>query len=205
MNGFAGGAVAGGLLGVLLGNKSMRKMAGGVAGYGGAAVIGALALRAYQNWQQGKDAASVAREPMTALPPPEQIDRRFLPSAQQTADGTPFELVLVKAMIGAAEGPMGISMPASRAAFSRRWSSRSRCRRQARSCSMRWAKLVDLGELVGAAQSNAQKSEIYLAARLAIEPDQPAERAYLEALAHRLALPAELTGQLDAQVISATR
>ena len=40
---------------------------------------------------------------------------------------------------------------------------------------------------------------------LAIDPDQPAERAYLEALAHRLALPAELTGQLDAQVVSATR
>src|SRR5687767_1915502 len=49
---FAGGAVAGGLLGLLLGGKKMRKMAGGALGYGGAAAIGALALRAYQTYQQ---------------------------------------------------------------------------------------------------------------------------------------------------------
>ena len=46
--GFAGGAAAGGLLGLLLGNKKMRKAGGGVLGYGGAAVLGALAHRAYR-------------------------------------------------------------------------------------------------------------------------------------------------------------
>ena len=57
MTGVAGGLAAGGVLGLLIGNKKVRKkvgkVAGGVAGYGGAAVLGALAHRAYQNWQAG--------------------------------------------------------------------------------------------------------------------------------------------------------
>ena len=64
---------AGGLLGLLLGNKKARKMAGGVAGYGAAAALGALAFKAYQNWQSGADArtAPVASDAeMTAAPPP---------------------------------------------------------------------------------------------------------------------------------------
>ena len=36
------------------------------------------------------------------------------------------------------------------------------------------------------------------AARLAIDPDEPAERAYLDALAAQLRLPAELRATLDA-------
>jgi len=43
-----------------------------------------------------------------------------------------------------------------------------------------------------------QGAEVYLASRLAIDPDVPAERAYLDALASRLKLPAELRAQLDA-------
>jgi uncharacterized membrane protein YebE (DUF533 family) len=58
MGGFGGGAVAGGILGLLIGSKKMRKMAGGVVGYGGAAAAGAMACKAYQNWQQGKAAAT---------------------------------------------------------------------------------------------------------------------------------------------------
>jgi len=58
LGGFGGGAMAGGILGLILGSKKMRKMAGGVVGYGGAAAAGAMAFKAYQNWQQGKAAAT---------------------------------------------------------------------------------------------------------------------------------------------------
>ena len=43
-----------------------------------------------------------------------------------------------------------------------------------------------------------QGAEVYLASRLAINVDVPAERAYLDALAARLNLPAELKASLDA-------
>jgi len=38
---------------------------------------------------------------------------------------------------------------------------------------------------------------------LAIDPDQPAERAYLDALAARLQLPVELRAHLDQQALAA--
>src|SRR3546814_12177013 len=37
LGGFGGGALTGGVLGLLLGNKKLRKMGGGVVAYGGAA------------------------------------------------------------------------------------------------------------------------------------------------------------------------
>ena len=56
---------------------------------------------------------------------------------------------------------------------------------------------VDLKSLVDAVRTPEQGAELYLAARLAIDPDEPAERAYLDALAARLRLPAELRSSLD--------
>jgi uncharacterized membrane protein YebE (DUF533 family) len=83
---FAGGAVAGGLLGLLLGGG--RRHGGGLLGYGGAAALGALALRAYQNYQI-KQGATL---------PPGDFAPAAMPHASPAADGSPFELVLVRAM-----------------------------------------------------------------------------------------------------------
>ena len=60
LGGFGGGALAGGLLGVLLGNKTLRKKGGKVATYGAAAALGAVALKAYQDWQNNKQAGTVS-------------------------------------------------------------------------------------------------------------------------------------------------
>ena len=66
MGGIAGGLAAGGLMGMLLGSKKARKkvgkLAGGAVGYGGAAVLGALAYKAYQNWQSGQQAPRFIRD-----------------------------------------------------------------------------------------------------------------------------------------------
>jgi uncharacterized membrane protein YebE (DUF533 family) len=58
---------------------------------------------------------------------------------------------------------------------------------------------VDLDGLARAVATPEQGAELYLAARLAIDPDEPAERAFLDALAARLRLPAELRAALDAE------
>jgi len=49
---FGTGLLAGGVLGLLLGDKRVRKFGGKALAYGGAAALGALAFRAYSNWQQ---------------------------------------------------------------------------------------------------------------------------------------------------------
>jgi uncharacterized membrane protein YebE (DUF533 family) len=49
--GLAGGVAAGGVMALLMGNKSARKLAGKAATFGGTALLGGLAYKAYQNWQ----------------------------------------------------------------------------------------------------------------------------------------------------------
>ncbi len=58
VGGLAGGAMAGGLVALLLGNKSVRKTATTAAKFGGAAVLGGLAYKAYRNWQISSGSAN---------------------------------------------------------------------------------------------------------------------------------------------------
>jgi uncharacterized membrane protein YebE (DUF533 family) len=199
LGGFAGGAAAGGVLALLLGNKKVRKMAGGVVGYGGAAALGALALKAYQNWQQGRPASSA---PVATQGDLQIADQRFRPDAMPAVGGEPFPLVLVRAMIGAAKADGHIDAEEHKQLFERVGQLGLDAEAKAYVFDA-LSKPVDLNTLAGAAQTEEQAAEIYLASRLAIDPDQPAEKSYLEALAHRLKLPAELVAHLDRQVEAA--
>src|SRR3546814_7725712 len=70
LGGFGGGALTGGVLGLLLGNKKLRKMGGGVVAYGGAAALGALALKTYQDWQQKSAEQAAVSNPAQIAPQP---------------------------------------------------------------------------------------------------------------------------------------
>jgi len=183
---FAGGAVAGGLLGMLLGGNSRR--GGGLLGYGGAAALGALALQAYQNYQRQQAGGGAARFG--------DVETQALPHATPAADGSPFELALVRAMVGAAKADGHIDASEQRRLFAEV----ERLGLDADAKAYIFDLLtqdVDLYDLARAATTPEQGAEIYLAARLAIDPDEPAELAYLDALATRLGLPKELRAQLD--------
>ncbi|MEL6751604.1 MAG: tellurite resistance TerB family protein [Pseudomonadota bacterium] len=198
--GFAGGVATGGLLGVLLGNKKMRKkigkLGGGVVGYGGSAVLGALAMNAYQKWQAGQQAAPVTQAPQqAALPSPEAFD----PALTQSAAGKPMQMVLIEAMIGAANADGHIDGDEQRTVFD--------AVERMDLASDEKAMVFDTlrnppgpRDIAAQAKGLEQASEIYLASRLAIDPDEPSERAYLSALAGAMNLPDDLAKQLDAQV-----
>lgn len=195
LNSFGGGAAMGGVLGLLLGDKAMRRMAGGALGYGGAAALGALALRAYQNYQQGKSVQGTV--PMR---PDEfsQMSASELPHALPAADGNPLELMLVRAMIGAAKSDGQIDAQEQQHLFEHV----ERLGLDAESKAAVFdllAKPLDLSALNASVFNEAQRAEIYLAARLATDGSHPGERAYLDALASRLALPAPLRAHLDTQ------
>ncbi|NOJ38427.1 tellurite resistance TerB family protein [Bradyrhizobium australiense] len=199
LSGFAGGAAAEGLLTLLLGNKKARKMAGGIVGYGGAAALGALAYKAYENWRQGQNAASA---PVATPSDIQQTDPAFLPAARPAANGQPFELALVCAMIGAAKADGHVDGTEQKLLFEQ--VDKLDLDAEAKAFVFdALAKPVDMAEIAAAAQSQEQAAELYLASRIAIDPDQAAEKAYLEALAHRLKLPAELVTHLDRQVLAA--
>jgi uncharacterized membrane protein YebE (DUF533 family) len=222
MGGLPGGLVAGGLLGLLLGNKKARKtvghLAGGVVGYGAAAGLGALAYRAYQNWQNeqntgGVDApGSVSPVPSpgafaTSVPaagtpaelPPQA--QKFLPQSAPAKDGRPFELALISAMIAAANADGHIDADEQRTIFGQI----SQMQLDAEGKAFVFdtlnkpPSLQDIANLAGGPE---QAAELYLASRLAIDPDLPSEKMYLEALASRMSLPTDLIIQLEAQAAS---
>jgi uncharacterized membrane protein YebE (DUF533 family) len=195
MQGFAGGAVAGGLLGLLAGNEKVRKMAGGVLGYGGAAALGALAHRAYQNYTQGRTPQSAP-----AITPEEisQTPRAQLPHSARAAGGGPFELVLIEAIIAAAKADGHIDPSEHQRLFVEV----ERAGLDADSKGYVFdllAKPADMSNLAAAVTNPEQAGEVYLVSRLAIDPDHAAEKAYLDALAARLQLSSELRNHLERQ------
>lgn len=197
---FGAGAVTGGLLGLLLGSRKVRKLAGGAAGYGGAAVLGALAYRAWEAYRQGAGtapgAAQVSPFPATATTPP-----ALLPHAQPAADGSPFELVLVRGMIAAANADGTVDANEQQRLFAEV----ERLGLDAHDKALVFdalAKPAEPAVIASLVASPEQAAELYLASRLAIDPDSAAERAYLDALAARLNLPAEVRSSLDREALA---
>lgn len=195
--GFAKGAVAGGVLGLLVGNKKVRKMGGGMLAYGGAAAAGALAFKAYQNWQQGKQ---VATAPVANEQDLQHVDARFLPQqATRAGSGGNFALTLVMAMIAAAKADGHIDANEQTYIFEQV----EKMSLDSESKGFVFDALrqpADLTQLASGVQGIEQAAEVYLVSRSVLDVDHPAERAYLQALAHRLDLPADLVAHLDHQV-----
>lgn len=189
---FAGGAALGGLLGMVLGGKS-RKLAGGLLSHGGAAAIGALALKAYQNYQQQQAPTAVAPAEIERVPPQQ------LPHNQPSADGSAFELILIRAMVGAAKADGHMDATEQQHVFGE--VERMGLDPEAKAFVFDLlAKPVELAEIARAVATEAQAGEVYLAARLAIDVDHPGERAFLDALATRIKLAPALREHLERQV-----
>jgi len=170
---------------------------GGMLAYGGAAAAGALAFKAYQNWQQGKQ---VATAPVATEQDMAQVDARFLPQqASATASAGNFSLTLVMAMIAAAKADGHIDAKEQTHIFEQV----EQMSLDSESKGFVFDALrqpADLAQLASGVQGIEQAAEVYLVSRSVLDVDHPAERAYLQALAHRLDLPADLVAHLDHQV-----
>ncbi len=187
--GTLGGVAAGGLFGLLLGSKKVRKMAGGAVGYGGAAVLGALALKAWQAWQNPQ---SQPAQESAGAPAPLQLQRL-------AADGKPFELALIRAMIAAANADGHIGPEEHKAIFEHvnRLSLAADDKAFIFDALSRPAAAYEIAAL---ANGPEQASEIWLAARMAIDPDDPREQAFLQTLGSSLNLAAGLIENLERQI-----
>ena len=189
MGKYATGAAVGGLLGLLLGSGSGRRLGGKALKYGSAAAIGALAWKAYQDYQaQQRLGAGVVARPapavapsFTALPAPQQElhSRAMLKAmiAAAKADGhmDDRERGLIDAEIGRVEPD-----PALRA-----WVD-AELRRP-----------VEPADVAAGAASPEMAAEVYLARVVVVDDHTTMERAYLDALATALKLPPGLKDELE--------
>lgn len=185
------GAIAGGLLGVLMSGNA-RKLVGTGVQVGGAAVVGALAYKAYQDWKDGKSASAADTAP-AALPPPTPA---FMP---QTAEGQEdLALRLVQAMVAATKADGHVTT-----------SERARIMGQLPNLGLgpEAQALIaaeidapfDVNRIAALAHTEEEAAEIYAASLLAVYPEAPAEKGYLAMLAARLNLDAGLVAHLHAK------
>lgn len=191
---------AGALAAVLLGTGAGRQVTGTALKLGGLAAIGGLAYKAYQNYQNGKAPAETADAGQPELLPP-PTDTAFHPSQAPQGEAE-FASTLVRAMIAAAKADGRIDDDERRKIGDKL----SLSGLDADAEAFLKAELdapLDLDVLVSAAQTDAQKVELYTASRLAIDPDTRAERGYLDLLAGRLGLPDALVEHVEATVSAA--
>jgi uncharacterized membrane protein YebE (DUF533 family) len=192
------GAVGGGILGLLLGSKKGKKMGGNLLTYGGAAVLGGLAYKAFQNWQQGKQVAPAgAPTPAPELAPAPR-DSAFDPESGSATDGTPFALALVRAMIAAAKADGHIDADEQRLLFQRIEAFDLNAEAKAFVFD-ELSRPTNLDAIATLPRNQEQAAEIWLVSRLAIDPDDAREKAYLAALGAKLSLPPPLLAHLESQ------
>ena len=178
------GAAAGGVLALLLGTGSGRKLTGGALKVGGLAALGGLAYQAWRNWQ-GSDAG----EPADIGAP---VDRLSGPEAEQRSR------VLLRAMLAAARSDGHIDT-----------TERARIHDGIRQLGLEETVLqlieneldepVDAALIARDADSPEAAAEIYLVTLMVIDPDQPDERRYLQDLAEHLKLEPGLVQVLEAR------
>ncbi len=181
--GLAVGALAGGLLGLLVGTDTGRKVGGTAVKLGSLAALGGLAWKAYQSYQAGGTAAPAA---------PAAIDAPAASEAQQK-----LAAATIVAMIQAAKADGHVD-EAERAAILAKVGPVEAAAKAFLETEL--AAPLDLDRVASLASDPQEAAHLYAASLLAIDPDQVVEKAYLEALASRLGLDAGLVAEITAQV-----
>lgn len=185
LTGAGGGALAAGALGLLLGNKSARKMGGKALTYGGLAALGVLAYKAYGNWQ-AQQAAAPTGEPQT-------LDRLPAPQAELHSQA------ILKALVAAAKADGHVDAR-------ERQLIEEELGKLTQDAELRgWLdaelnKPLDPADVARAASTPEMAAEMYLASVLMVDEEHFMERAYLEELARQLRLDPGLKAELERQV-----
>ncbi|MGD8308379.1 MAG: tellurite resistance TerB family protein [Chromatiales bacterium] len=188
LGGFGKGALAGGALGLLLGSRRVRKLGGTVALYGGVAALGALAYRAYGDWQREQGAGTTeGLRTVDRLQGAEAEDhsrgilKAMLAAARADGHIDEREQVLIDQEVSRLAGSAGLTD----------WMS-AELRRP-----------LDPAEVARAATTRELAAEMYLASFLMVDQESFMERAYLDGLAEAMGLDPDLKARLEAQARAA--
>ena len=190
--GLAGGAAAGGLMALLMGNRSARKFVGKAASFGGAALLGGMAYKAYSNWQHNKGNTTAGSGIANGTPEPHDV---FAPVDTDAPD---FQLQLIKSMIAAAQADGHIDAVEQQRIFKAVGEMDLTAEVKGIIFDL-LQQPIAVEELAAGAATIEQRSEIYLASCLVINPDHQPEQAYLGELEAALELPEGLAEQLQWQ------
>lgn len=189
--GLATGAVAGGLVGLLMGGKKPKKIAKTALQAGGFALAGGLAYKAWQNWKANQPVQAGGGLQL------EQPPRGTAFNPDSSAGQEQLSRALVCAMIAAAKAD-GHVTPEERRKMSGQLQNMQLGAAETAFIEEELARPLDIDAIANLAAGPEQAAEVYAASLLAIDPEGPAERAYLSLLAARLKLDPSLVAHLHA-------
>lgn len=196
--GLAGGAAAGGIMALFMGSKSTRKMAKKIVKYGGTAVVGGLAYKAYGNWQKNK--ALGQTRPITD----QDIDEASRASQHPTLGNQinsfepSLEMVLIKTMIAASKADGHIDALEHKRLF-KAIEKLNFDNNDKVVVFDAMAREITIQEIADSVSLDEHKAEVYLSAYLAIDVDDQMERTFLNNLAIALDLPRGFPAYLEQQ------
>lgn len=173
------GALGGGLIGLLMGSKKAKKIGTKMIGIGGAAALGALAYKAYNDWQ----AKQTTIQPQSSFDP------------NDASHGT----LILKAMIAAAKADGHVDEQ-EMAKIEQAISEMGADNQLQQLVKNELHKPLDPAAIAQLATTPAQASELYLASLLIADEQNFMEKAYLNELAKQLQLADDLVMALEQQV-----
>lgn len=175
---------AGMAAGMLMSGGGLGKMVGNVAKAGAVAAVGGLAWSAWQNYQKN--------QPGTA---PASSEEAFVPPPQASYQREELGKSLVRAMISAAKADGQIDAEEKSRIFKRLEAMPLSAEEKAFVFD-ELSSPLDIDAVASRADTPEHASEIYAASLVAMKPDTPAERAYLDALAYKLKLDPALVTEI---------
>jgi uncharacterized membrane protein YebE (DUF533 family) len=191
-NRLAAGAALGGLGALVLGTGAGRSLAVTAVKLGGLALIGGLAYKAYQNYQEGRPVAPADQpaKPQALIPAPKgsgfETDAMSDDAARRC----------IRAMIAAAAADGRIDgAEQQRIAGGLRQAGIAETAQRFLAAEI--GSPANVAELASGVASAQEAVQVYTAARIAVDPDTGEEHVFLSALANALGIDRELAAQID--------
>jgi uncharacterized membrane protein YebE (DUF533 family) len=191
-NQLAAGAALGGLGALILGTPAGRSLAATAAKLGGLALIGGLAYQAYQAYQDGR--------PVLQGPPSGSLALAAAPAGSGFEPGALSNdraSLLIRTMIAAAAADGRIDQSERQRILDKLRQAPTSPEAQ-RFLMQEVQRPAAASELAREVSSLEQASEVYTAARIAIDLDSEEEHAFLKALADQLGIDGRLAAHIDA-------
>lgn len=187
IDGMKKGAIAAGVLALLLGTGAGRRVTGSALKIGSLAAIGGIGWKAYQNWQQQNQQQAAQEEAETQLIPINELSEK---------DANQRSLILLKAMIAAAKSDGHINKKEIDI-IHEQIDKLGLSKEIANLLEDEMSKPLDIKEIAALAENKAMASEIYLVSAIVTDKENSMERDYLSSLAKTMQLPSSLVAQLN--------
>jgi uncharacterized membrane protein YebE (DUF533 family) len=191
-NQIAAGAALGGLGALVLGTGAGRSLAAAAVRLGGLALIGGLAYKAYQNYQDGRPAEPGDQPPGAQALMPAPKGSGF----ETDAIGDDAARRCIRAMIAAAAADGRID-GAEQQKIVGGLHQAGIAEAAQRFLAAEIGSPANVAGLASGVASTQEAVQVYTAARIAVDPDTGEEHAFLSALADALGIDRDLAAQID--------